>query len=177
MSLPKLFFIFLLLLNELSCNSIIDLKEFEENKIISNYDNFRFKVNNLKTLILIAGNPNQSEEINIERNLIASNSYSKNRTIDDLKKFVCFYSYSNYIQECELILRFKNYKDGYFIVYNNANYYPLKKFEKSYYFSFSYSFFVKSTKTNLHFNSDILENDTLIDIYPGNCFTVLLLQI
>ena len=172
MSLPKLFFIFLLLLNELSCNSIIDLKEFEENKIISNYDNFRFKVNNLKTLILIAGNPNQSEEINIERNLIASNTYSKNRTIDDLKKFVCFYSYSNYIQECELILRFKNYKDGYFIVYNNANYYPLKKFEKSYYFSFSYSFFVKGTKTNLHFNSDILENDTLIDIYPGNCFTV-----
>ena len=84
MSLPKLFFIFLLLLNELSCNSIIDLKEFEENKIISNYDNFRFKVNNLKTLILIAGNPNQSEEINIERNLIASNTYSKNRTIDDL---------------------------------------------------------------------------------------------
>ena len=169
MSIFKYLILFLIFLSNISCEVIKEAKEFEENKITSNFEKFRFKTKDILNLVLIVANENLSEDVNIERKLVKStndliktieyNLDSFNYYIDD------FYSTK---EEMEYFLRFQNYKDGYFIIYNLDKNFPLKQFEKGFSFYKPYVY----QNMNFIFISDTLEDDTLLDIYPNKNFNI-----
>ena len=170
MAIFKFLFLFFTLLNISSCEIFTEAREFEENKITLNNQKFRFKTQNIKYLIIIIVNEYLPEDVDIERKFIIYNtkySFSHNY---DLESFYCYIDEPGDIQnEIEYYIRFKNYKGGYFIIYNSANIFPLKQFEKGYSL---YIIYYRSSNITLNFISDILNDDILLDIYPSSLFKI-----
>ena len=166
MKLFNYLIITLLLLSSTFCEKDTEAKEFEENEISTDYQLFNFKANKPSLIILILKNENISQNSQDIRTLTAYNKVTKKSS--DFRLY--FFNYviledAENEESAEYILKFKNYEGGKFIIYNSANAYPLKNLENP--FNMKYYFSSGYRDVDLTFTTEILKNDALIDVYPG----------
>ena len=163
--------IFALLVSLILCQEDTKAIEFEENPIQSELHQFSYKTNKTSMILILTKN----ENINI-------NSYDEkvltiyNKITQESKDYTL--SSYNYIiledvpneNEFEYIFEFKNYNKGNFIVFSSFHSFPLNLFEKG--FGFLYYFSSGKKDVNLTFHTEMLKENTFLDIYPGDKITL-----
>ena len=163
--------IFALLVSLILCQEDTKAIEFEENPIQSELHQFSYKTNKTSMILILTKN----ENINI-------NSYDEkvltiyNKITQESKDYTL--SSYNYIiledvpneNEFEYIFEFKNYNKGNFIVFSSSHSFPLNLFEKG--FGFLYYFSSGKKDVNLTFHTEMLKENTFLDIYPGDKITL-----
>ena len=163
--------IFALLVSLILCQEDTKAIEFEENPIQSELHQFSYKTNKTSMILILTKN----ENINI-------NSYDEkvltiyNKITQESKDYTL--SSYNYIiledvpneNEFEYIFKFKNYNKGNFIVFSSSHSFPLNLFEKG--FGFLYYFSSGKKDVNLTFHTEMLKENTFLDIYPGDKITL-----
>ena len=166
MNLKNYLIIFLVLLSSTFCLKSIEAREFEENEINSESQQFIYKTSKPSMIILIIKNekiiPNTDDNIALT---IINTETRKTEEINLSNFYSTIISDSQNKENAEYILKFKNYEGGKFIIYNSANAYPLKDLEKGY--NLDYKKFNSYIDINLSFTTEILKEDTLLDVYPG----------
>ena len=160
-----------LALSSILCQEDTKAIEFEENPIKSELHQFSYKTNKTSMILILTKN----ENINI-------NSYDEkvltiyNKITQESKDYTL--SSYNYIiledvpneNESEYIFKFKNYNKGNFIVFSSSHSFPLNLFEKG--FGFLYYFSSGKKDVNLTFHTEMLKENTFLDIYPGDKITL-----
>ena len=150
------------------CKGEIEVKEFEEYEITSEFQKFNFKTYKASKIILIAENKNMNANSFDIMTLTFINKVSKTASYYYLKEITyCILDEYENEKNIEYILKFKNYLGGKFIIFNSANVYPLKQLEKG----FNLIHF-NIIDFNLTFNTENIEKNILLDIYPGESFKV-----
>ena len=168
MKFLRTLFLISLLISLAFCQGEIEAKEFEENEITSEFQKFTFKTYNSSKIILIAENPNFNVNSYDKTTLKFINNLTLETAEYNLKDITyCILDIAKKEENIDYILKFKNYLGGKFIIFNSDNIYPLKQFEKGFTLMHYYPINV-----NLNFNSEILEKDIPLDIYPGNNFKI-----
>ena len=166
MNLKNYLIIFLVLLSSTFCLKSIEAREFEENEINSESQQFIYKTSKPSMIILIIKNekiiPNTDDSIALT---IINAETRKTEEINLSNFYSTIISDSQNEENAEYILKFKNYEGGKFIIYNSANAYPLKDLEKGY--NLDYKKFNSYININLSFTTEILKVDILLDVYPG----------
>ena len=167
MNLKNYLIIFLVLLSSTFCLKSIEAREFEENEINSESQQFIYKTSKPSMIILIIKNekiiPNTDDSIALT---IINAETRKTEQINLSNFYSTIISDSQNKENAEYILKFKNYEGGKFIIYNSANAYPLKDLEKGY--NLDYKKFNSYININLSFTTEILKVDILLDVYPTN---------
>ena len=162
MAFARFLLIFLTLFDTILSKDITEVKEFEENKISSEIEKFSFKTKNINFIIIIIKNQNLERDTDSPRKLFIFDSYSKKSReydLDSISYIVLDKEPSK--TEIEYVLKFKNYKEGNFVIFNSANSFPLKKFEKE----FSLTYNSKQDKNiSLSFFSEALVEDIILDL-------------
>ena len=162
----EIFFIILFLISSILCQKYPEAKEFEENEINSNFEVYIYKVSKPSMIILKTTNENFDANSDDTRKLIAYNNITKKSeefTLHSINYFI-FEDFQNE-ESAEYILKFRNYQEGKFIIYNSIDEFPLKDLEKGY--NMKYYFSSGSRDINLTFTTEALKEDILLDIYPG----------
>jgi hypothetical protein len=165
MKLMQSIIILLILFYSFLCQDVTDAKEFEENEIKSEIQQFSYKAKKTSMVILIVKNGNYNP------NSFETKTLTVFDRITQKSKDYALYGLSFFIlddtqneEEIDLILKFKNYKDGYFIIYNSDDAFPVKNFEKG--FNLKYSFSSEKKDISLSFYSEILKDNIYLDINP-----------
>ena len=157
--------ILLILFYSFLCQDVTDAKEFEENEIKSEIQQFSYKAKKTSMVILIVKNGNynpnsfETKTLTVFDRIIQK---SKDYALYGLSYFILDDTQNE--EEIDLILKFKNYKDGYFIIYNSDDAFPIKNFEKG--FNLKYSFSSEKKDISLSFYSEILKDNIYLDINP-----------
>ena len=162
----EIFFIILYLFSPILCQKYPEAKEFEENEINSNFEVYIYKVSKPSMIILKTTNENFDANSDDTKKLIAYNNITKKSeefTLHSINYFI-FEDFQNE-ESAEYILKFRNYQEGKFIIYNSIDEFPLKDLEKGY--NMKYYFSSGSRDINLTFTTEALKEDILLDIYPG----------
>ena len=160
-----------LALSSILCQEDTKAIEFEENPIKSELHQFSYKTNKTSMILILTKN----ENINI-------NSYDEkvltiyNKITQESKDYTL--SSYNYIiledipneNELEYIFKFKHYNKGNFIVFSSSHSFPLNLLEKG--FGFLYYFSSGKKDVNLTFHTEMLKENTFLDIYPGDKITL-----
>ena len=77
-------------------------------------------------------------------------------------KYIILDDTKNKNGENEYILKFRNYNEGSFIIYNSINSYPLKNLEKG--FNLRYNYGLEQKDIKLFFDTEILQENIILDI-------------
>ena len=158
--------IFLVILSSAFCQKYTEAKEFEENEINSDHQQFVYKASKPSKIILIIENEKIIQNSNNKITLTIINILTrKSEEISINNIYHGIITDSQNEENAEYILKFKNYEGGKFIIYNSANAYPLKDFEKGY--NLDYYKYPSYIDINLAFTTEILKEDILLDVYPG----------
>ena len=167
-SLSNIILLFLLI-NEFPCDDIEQAVEFDQNIIQSDLAKFSFKANNISFIVIITENTNLIEDTDDQKKLTVVSSYMNQAQEYNLLRYNYFMiEDAPKNQSVEFLLKFKNYKNGSFIIFNSANPFQIKIFEKV--FSLDYNL-QKESKIKLDFVSDILINNIHLEfnrILNGN---------
>ena len=166
MNSMKVLILILMIFSSIICQEDTEAIEFEENLIKSDFQQFSYKTIKTSMIILIAKNSNLNINSYDEKILTIYNKNTKESKDYQLSgiSYIVFDDIPNE-KELQYIFKFKNYNEGNFIVYSSANSFPLKQIEKG--FSLQYYFSSGKKDINLTFHTNILKDDILLDIYPG----------
>ena len=163
----------LVILSSTFCQKDTEAKEFEENEIKSDFHQFIFETDRPAMIIVIVKNENLNQNSFDFMTLTTFNKITRKSEEFNLSsiKYIILEDAQNQ-EKAEYILKFKNYKGGKFVIYNSANDYPLKDLEKGY--NFQYYFPSSDFRNiNLIFATEILNNDILLDVYPGEKMNII----
>ena len=165
--------IVLVVLSSAFCQKDTEAKEFEENEIKSDFHQFIFETDRPAMIIVIVKNENLNQNSFDFMTLTTFNKITRKSEEFNLSsiKYIILEDAQNQ-EKAEYILKFKNYIGGKFVIYNSANDYPLKDLEKGY--NFQYYFPSSDFRNiNLTFATEILNNDILLDVYPGEKMNII----
>ena len=159
-------FIILIVFSSIFCLKDTDAKEFVENEINSDFQQFIFKTNKPSMIILIIKNENINQNLHDTKTLTAFNKITKKSSEFRLYFINYFILEDDENKEtAEYILKFKNYVGGKFIIYNSANAFPLKDLANGY--NLKYYFSSGPKDISLAFTTETLKDDAFLDILPG----------
>ena len=166
MNLMKKLLLISLTFSLIFCRISTEAVEFEENQITSDLQQFTFKTSKAPMIVLIAENEKFNTNSNDDTILTVFDSLHKESKEYTLgPNLHCILDGDPNSGNAEYLIQFKNYKGGKFIIFNTANVYPLKQFEKG--FNLYYSFTGEEKELSLTFMTDTLQEDIFLDIYPG----------
>ena len=163
--------IFALLVSLILCQEDTKAIEFEENPIQSELHQFSYKTNKTSMILILTKNENININSYDEKVLTIYNKItqeSKDYTLSSYN-YIILEDVSNE-NEFEYIFKFKNYNKGNFIVFSSSHSFPLNLFEKG--FGFLYYFSSGKKDVNLTFHTEMLKENTFLDIYPGDKITL-----
>ena len=168
----NLLLIFILLFS-IFCQEEKEAKEFEENEITSEVQKFTYKSKYPSMIIMIIKNENYNINSYEEKFLTVYNKASQEYKEISLHEITyCLLEDVPNKLENKYFLKFKNYKGGSFIIYNSIHSYPLKNLEKDFKFKYNFGFLSNQKEINLFFNTEKLQENHLLDIYPGDSMTI-----
>ena len=163
----NLFLLFILLFSIICLNhEEIEVKEFEEKEIVSEFQLFNYKSKFSSFIIIIIKDMNYNINSYDEKILTIFNKAtqeSKDVFLNEISYYILDDT-KNKVREKEYILKFRNYKGGSFIIYNSINSYPLINLENG--FNLRYNFNREQKVIKLFFNTGTLQENILLDVYP-----------